>query len=233
MIPPGEHIAETKICRLSGKEFVATNKDLEHIEKVSPTYNKKKFLIPSPDLCPAERQRNRLCFRNERCFYHRKCSFSRQPIVSIYSPDKPDLVYEQKIWWSDEWSPFDYGVDFDFDRPFFDQFADLLVRVPKLAMINAKSENATYTNYSTENKDCYQSVGIGWSENVYHSYRVLRCEHIFDCYDMFESRDCYECLESKGLMFCYWCKDCHSSSDLLLCYDCQNCDHCIGCTNLR
>jgi hypothetical protein len=51
-------------------------------------------------------------------------------MISIYSPDKDYVVYNQKVWWSDEWSAFDYGVNFDFSRGFFEQFHQLKKRVP-------------------------------------------------------------------------------------------------------
>lgn len=76
MIPPGEKIVETKKCRLTGKEFIVTDRDLEFYDKVSPIFAGKKYLIPSPTLCPEERQKRRLCFRNERNLYQRKCDKS-------------------------------------------------------------------------------------------------------------------------------------------------------------
>ena len=36
--PPGENIIETKKCRLSGEEFVVTDKDLEFYDRVSPVF---------------------------------------------------------------------------------------------------------------------------------------------------------------------------------------------------
>ena len=36
--PPGESIIETKKCRLSGKEFFVTDKDIKFYDKVSPIF---------------------------------------------------------------------------------------------------------------------------------------------------------------------------------------------------
>ena len=98
-IPPNEKIIEKKICRISGQEFFVTDKDLAFYEKISPVFADKRYLIPSPTLCPEERQRRRLAFRNERKLYHRKCDKTGNQIISIYSPDKPYTVYDQKVWW--------------------------------------------------------------------------------------------------------------------------------------
>jgi len=69
MLPPGEKIIETKKCRISGEEFFVTDKDLEFYDKVSPVFAGKKYSIPSPTLCPDERMRRRMCFRNNRHIY--------------------------------------------------------------------------------------------------------------------------------------------------------------------
>lgn len=98
-----------------------TDKDLEFYDKISPVFGEKKFSIPSPALCPDERMRRRLLWRNERKLYKRKCDKTGQDIISVYSPNKPHKVYDQKIWWNDGWSPLDYGVNFDYNTPFFQQ----------------------------------------------------------------------------------------------------------------
>lgn len=69
MLPPGEKIIETKKCRLSGQNFVVTDKDIELYEKLSPTFQGKKYIISSPTLCPEERLRRKMSFRNERTLY--------------------------------------------------------------------------------------------------------------------------------------------------------------------
>ena len=40
----------------------------------------------------------------------------------MYKPESKAVVYSPDVWWSDEWDPLDYGLDFDFSSPFFEQF---------------------------------------------------------------------------------------------------------------
>ena len=77
----------TKTCRVSGKEFIVTDEDQQFYEKMG---------VPLPTLCPEERMRRRLAFRNERNLYHRKCDLSGKELISNFSPDKPNKVYDQK-----------------------------------------------------------------------------------------------------------------------------------------
>ena len=108
LLPPNEKIIEKKICRISGQEFFVTDKDLEFYEKISPVFAGNKYLIPSPTLCPDERQRRRLAFRNERNFYHRKCNLSGKQFISMYDSNSPYTVYEPQSWYSDEWDRMKY-----------------------------------------------------------------------------------------------------------------------------
>lgn len=101
-------IVERKTCAISGQPFAIFQSDLNFYEKISPTFNGVKFAIPTPTLCPEERQRRRLSFRNERKLYRRQCDASKKSIISIYSPDKPYKVYDRDIRISDSRNPMEY-----------------------------------------------------------------------------------------------------------------------------
>jgi hypothetical protein len=139
---------ETKQCKHCNSDFGITNKDLDFYDKVSPVFNGEKFGIPSPTLCPECRQQRRLSFRNERKLYKRKCDATGKNIVSIYSPDKEYKVYSQDFWWSDKWSALDYGRDFDFEKPFFEQIDKMMKEVPRSSVINGLNENSYYCNHA-------------------------------------------------------------------------------------
>jgi hypothetical protein len=144
-----------KTCAHSwcGKSFEITPFDLEYYEKVAPKFQGMEMQIPLPETCPSCRQQQRMSFRNEWNFYHRPCDLTGQKMLSIYSPDKPYKVYEQSVWWSDQFDPLAYGRDFNFSRPFFEQWQELSLAVPRASIHNAKCENSEYTNYSSENKN--------------------------------------------------------------------------------
>ena len=124
-----------KTCTVSGKEFEVTEDDLRFYGKMG---------VPMPTLCPEERLRKRLVWRNERSIYRRKCDATGKMIIGLFSPDKPYPVYEPEYWWSDKWDAKDYGRDFDFSRPFFEQYKELFDQVPQLATILINSENCDF-----------------------------------------------------------------------------------------
>ena len=92
-------IVERKECRVSGQKFAIYQSDLDFYDKVSPVFNDVKYLIPTPTLCPEERMRRRLAWRNERKLYRRKCDATQKDIISVYSPDKDAVVYNQDVRW--------------------------------------------------------------------------------------------------------------------------------------
>ncbi len=154
-------------------------------------------------------------------------------MISMYSPEEPYKVFDQDIWWSDRFDPLQYGRAFDFSRPFFEQFKELELAVPKCSITNIRSENCNYTNYSCENRNSYLLVGSFRSENCYYGYRIFYCKDVCDCYDLLKCERCYECLESGSLYDCLHCEQCFNSSNLMHCKDCTGCEHCFGCMNLR
>jgi hypothetical protein len=213
-------------CRGTNQEFLIAEEDLDF-------YNQLK--VPPPTLCPDERQRRRLAFRNERTLYRRTCSSTGAKLLSIYSPDKPFPVYENDYWWSDSWDAKEFGRDFDFNRPFFEQFNDLQQVVPHCALMVVKPsmENSDYCNQVGFIKDCYlifdsrRSEKCMYSKTVERSYDCLDCLKAFDCEACYESVAIQNCKFSTYLFDSYNCSECHYCSSLI------GCSNCFGCTNLR
>ena len=223
-----------KICRQCDMEFQITKEDLGFYDKVSPVFNGKKYSIPPPTLCPDCRQQRRLTFRNERNLYHRKCDLSGKQIISIYSPDKPLKVYAQKEWWSDKWDALDYGRDFDFERPFFEQFNELLTVAPKMAQIQqGENQNAEYTNCASWNKNCYLIFSANQNEDCMYGKSVNKSKDCIDNLNTFKCELAYQCVDcsySYDIQFSNKLRNCNH---MRYCLDCQNCANCFACCGLR
>ncbi len=116
-----------KSCKQCQQNFEVTDGDREFLKKISD-------LIPDPTFCPDCRQKRRLAWRNERKLCHRTCDLCKKNILSMYRPENPFPVYCIDCWWSDKWAPKDHAKDFDFGRPFFEQFKELQDSVPKMAV---------------------------------------------------------------------------------------------------
>ncbi len=151
---------EIKTCQNCKKDFVIESDDFGFYEKIK---------VPSPTFCPECRSQRRFSWRNDTSLYNRICSLCKKSVVTIYSSESGINIYCNKCWWGDNWDPFKYGKDYDFSRPFFEQFKELLIKVPHLALVNDNgiaSVNCEYTHDFSFAKNCYM-VFIAWKiENV-------------------------------------------------------------------
>lgn len=214
---------QTLFCRITGSPYEVSDREMMII---------KRFGAPPPDLCPEERMRRLMAFRNEWKLYRRKCDATGEMIVSAYPPNSPFTVYKNSIWWGDSWDATQYGRDFDFNRGFFEQFAELQRVVPREGTSVFNCENCEYNSHVRNSINCYLNSLMNGSENVHYSYWMATDHDCMDCawtnnstlcYDCVNIETCYECVclqDSKD------CSDCHFSFQLL------NCHHCLFSANL-
>lgn len=221
-----------KTCSHCSTAFEIYDRDKEFYKKIPVIVGEKTFQIPEPTLCPLCRQRRRFSFRNERHLYRRKCDGSGKEIISMYSPDSPYKVYAQDVWWRTNWDATEYGREFDFSRPFFEQFYELAKDVPRIALLTENSENSEYCNFTGDVKNSYLIFGPVYSENCYYGSPY----YSKDCMDALVLRECelcYECTDCRKLYQSFYCQDCNNSDFLIYCFDLQGCSQCIGCAGLR
>lgn len=212
-------VIQTKICTSSSKEFTIIQWDLDFYNKLSPTFAGQKLSLPIPALCPEERQRRRLAFRNERNLYRRTCDASGKQIISMYRPDSWYKVYDQKIWWSDSRNPMDYWFEFDFSKSFTENFRKLSIDTPKISLINTNSENCEYCNPGFNNKNCYLIYSITNSEDSMYWRRIDYCKNSFDNLSLKHSEICYYCISCINCFSCFWCNNLKDCSYCINCYD--------------
>lgn len=218
--------SETKNCQNCRKDFVIEQDDFSFYEKIE---------VPAPTWCPECRKHRRHVWRNERTYYKRKCNAPdhAEEIISLYKPESPFSVYDQKYWWSDEWDMLSYGLDYDFSKSFFEQYKELLNRVPIIALSNTQSINSDYCSSAAWNKDCYLLSAAGWNERVMYGNRTFENKDCLDLYSVDNSELCYEdviCRKCYKVTYSFNCNECMNSMFL---YNCRNCNNCFGCSNLR
>jgi len=223
-------IVERKACAISGQPFAIFQSDLDFYNKISPTFAGQKFQIPTPILCPEERSKQRLCWRNESKLYRR--SDVGKIGLSIYSPDKPHYVVSPEYRRSDDRDPLSYGFVFDFVKKFFEQIRQLIYKVPTMALNVMWNENCDYVNCCGCSKSCYLSYNVDYSENMLYSSNCVKCT---DGIDLLHCHDSVLCYESIDLHSCYqlrYSQSCTDCKDSWFMSHCLNCSDCYGCINL-
>jgi len=219
--------SETRTCQNCKGDFIIEPEDFNFYEKIK---------VPPPTFCPDCRRQRRWAWRNNMSLYNRTCELCGKGVVSIYHPDSGLTIYCNKCWWSDKWDPYKYGQDFDFSRPFFPQFKELLNKVPMLGMQNddgIASVNSEYAADFAFSKNCYLTAAGWYCDNIMYSYYTCYDRDTMDSFFLKNSERCYECFESDRLFDSKYCYFCFDSMNLSFCYDMRNCQNCFMCTGLR
>ncbi len=213
-----------RICAASGTMFEVTPQARAFYERLG---------VPLPTLCPVERARRRMAFRSVRHLYRRKCAGTHKEIICLYSADKDLQVFDDAYWWSDNWSARDYARDFDFNRPFFEQFAELTHAVPRMATNGSQNENSRYTSYAGWNKDCYLIFYSDHNRDCFYLSDSFHNHDSIDCAYLQRSELCSQCVSSENCYNGRFLLNCKNCSDCWFLSDCVGCKYCFGCVNLH
>lgn len=214
---------ESRKCKSCGEKFEIADHDLEFYGRIN---------VPSPTLCPIDRQKRRLAWRNEWNLYKGKCDKTGKQIISSYPPRNPFPVFEYDEWWKDDWDALDYGLEIDFNKPFFAQFKELLNKVPRMNISTGHNENCDYVNYTNYSKDCYLVFGCHASEKCFFSWRVHHSLGCYDCTQLTKCKYCYECVDCENCYELSFSQNCQNCTDSRYLYNCRSCEDCFLCCDL-
>lgn len=215
---------ETKQCQNCKQDFTIEPDDFNFYEKMK---------VPPPTFCWLCRAQRRMAFRNERILHKRKSDFNGKDIFSMYAPDSGYKVYEKEVWMTDKWNPLEYGQEYDFSRPFFKQFNELLHKVPLKNLNVVNGVQSDYSNNFTDPKNCYLCFNGNSSEDCMYSHGLTYCK---DCVDVSHLSKCETCYGSFWLNSCnktFFCNNCENSYDIWFSKNCMGCNNCFGCAGLR
>lgn len=217
--------SETKTCQNCKNSFTIEPDDFSFYEKIK---------VPPPTFCPDCRQQRRYAWRNERTLYRHNCDLCQKSIVTIYSPNKPFKVYCLSCWWSDGWDSTSCGRDFDFSRPFFEQFSELQHDAPRMALLTKNSVDSEYTNHAGDNKNAYLSFATFGSENVSYCNWMMNSRECVDCSFIYEKGErLYECIDSQYSYQSQYCIFTNNSANCYYCFDVKSSTDCFMSCNLR
>ncbi len=215
---------ENKNCTNCKKDFIITNDDFDFYAKIK---------VPVPTLCSLCRCKRRLMFRNFRTLYKRESSKSGEVIISMYHEDQPFPVWSTEEWYKDDWDGTDFGIDFDFNKTFFEKYKELNDKVPRFSLMVNNSKDCGYCNLCNRSSNCYFTFGCVDNEYCDYGHSIWNCRESLDCLYLFKSEFCYECIDVLDSNRMLYSQECESCADSIGLYDCRGCVDCIGCVGLR
>ena len=154
----------------------------------------------------------------------------------MYHPETPLPVWCVKCHLSDVWDARDYGQEYDFSKPFFEQFRNLKYKIPHRALDQNErnGEGCEYSNLCYTSKDIYLSFDtIGCEHIKYSSHNLKKNQNCVDCLLIRANDRGYELIQASqnyNSSFLVESDQCVESHFL---YDCSNCVNCCLSSNLR
>ncbi|MEZ6209424.1 MAG: hypothetical protein R3B64_02530 [Candidatus Paceibacterota bacterium] len=215
---------ENKICQNCKKEFTIESDDFNFYEKIK---------VPPPTFCPECRMIRRMVWRNEHNLFKKKDIRTGDLVFSSFHEESEVKIYSNDYWWSDKWDSCDYGFDYDFSKPFFEQLHRLFKEVPLPARVNLRDVNSPYSNNASDLKNCYLCFNCITGEDCLYGihFNKMRncvnfstCSTSEECCNVFNITDCYTTFMTDDSASCV---------DVFYSFDCRNCQNCIGCVGLR
>lgn len=217
--------SQTKACQNCKQQFVIEPDDFSFYEKMA---------VPPPTFCAECRFQRRLSFANERYLYKNNCGLCGKDMIAMYPPKTPFPVYCLDCYRGDKWDPFSFGKPYDFNRPFFEQFQELKLLIPRAQIVQqGETLGSEYCNRASHNKNCYLIIRANYNEDCRYSFGLTESQDCVDCFDVDKSQLAYQGIELLGCYRVQYCQECRQCRDSYFLFDCRNCSNCIGCTGLR
>ena len=218
---------ETRTCQNCKQNFTIEPEDFAFYSKVK---------IPPPTFCADCRLARRMMFRNERTLYRRDNTApdkSGEQIVSIHRPGTHYTVYDDRTWWGDSWDPMDYGREYDFSKPFFQQYKELYERIPLINLSITNMVHCEYCNVAEGDKGSFMLSASNRNEDCLYGNRMTENKQSAEMYITTRNELSYELVNSSNNYKVYWSAHAYECADSMFLYNCKNCTDCIGCVNLR
>ncbi len=214
---------ETRICQNCKQQFAIEPDDFSFYEKIK---------VPPPTFCWKCRAIRRMAFRNMRHLYARNCNATGTKIYTLIPPREQMPVYENRYWASDKWNPLDYGRDYDFSRPFFEQFRELYNSVPWGVMWSMDNVNSEYSQ-TAFSKNLYLCFDSGYAEDCSYGVTILYSKQCFDGVNLKDCELCYYSINTNQSFKTFFSRNCTACVDVWFSQDCIGCTNCFSCSGLR
>lgn len=215
---------ENRQCQNCKQDFIIEPDDFQFYEKIKT--------LP-PTWCYECRQMRRMSWRNERTLHHRKCNATDKDMITMFAPEQSLIVYDRNYWWSDKWDQLKSDRDYNFQKPFFEQFRELLEKSPLPSLATTNAVNSDYTNHCLDVKNCYLVYASYKDEDLAYCLGAVNCKNSLDLYKTANLTYCYEDVLCGDLNRVFFSYDSDESVNSAFLHACKNLIDCLGCINLR
>jgi hypothetical protein len=214
----------TITCNNCQCKFVPRSIDLEFYKLMD---------VPLPTWCPRCRHLRRHGHINDYVFFARSCDSCKKKIIAIFPPQSDYSVFCQSCWYAEQRDDKQEGRDFDFTRPFFEQFDELMHDAPQLGLIGMNNTNSDYCESVANCKNVYLISESSNCEDSAYCYWIQKTNSSLDCAYLSECEECYEVIDSFNCYNLRYSRDCVGCRDSVFLANCHGCSDCAFSVNLR
>lgn len=215
---------ETRTCQNCKENFDIQPEDFTFYEKIK---------VPSPTFCPQCRLQRRMAWRNDWHLFKKTDALTGEKIFSLFPEESPVKIYDREYWWTDSWNPLDYGRDYDFSKPFFEQFKELLHTVPLPSNFMFNMVDCNYCTNANDCKKCYLVRGASYVEDSAYLVWDQASKRSFDSHMTNSCELGYGNVNVANSYRTLFSVDSDNCIDVVLSTDCVGCTSCFGCAGLR
>ena len=213
-----------RVCQNCKTSFVIEPDDFAFYEKIK---------VPPPTFCWKCRFQRRLAWRNERKPFWNTSAKSGKKIISIYPPYAGMTVYDEKEWRADDWDGLDYGVDYDFSRPFFTQITNLWKKVPVNGPHTENNVNSDFVICSGWGKNNYLVCNTSGAEDSAYGNAMDECKFCFDGSHITKCERCYGSFWLKNSYQTHFSTRGMENASSWFLFGCSGMTNSFGCVNMR
>lgn len=223
---------EVRSCEVTGRRFLITEQERDFLRRL--TEQNPWFGSPLlPRVKPCEALRRMFASGNMTFLNRVKSALSGTSVLSRYSERDGYRVVTTDEFWSDRVENTEYGRAYDFSRPFFPQFHELMRAVYHVPLNQTNVENSDYVNGGQNIRNCYLCFSILNSQDCLYCLNQFDGNDNIDCVGSVRCQFCFACVDIDGCYECEHCADSWSCSNCFGCVGCRSCRHCLGCSGLE
>ncbi len=195
----------------------------------------RRFGAPPSQFSPRTRMIQVGAFRTMFEIFWNKHSKTGEPTLSYIHPDIPVPIVLDEEWHALEIGDMpEYQMSVDVNKSFFDQFEQLVRKIPMGARREWRNIKNTVGVGMWDVEDSYMVFStVGAKRCMYTYYCLEGSEDITQSIFVLTSQNCFGCVQISR---CHSCRAAFESSDCINCsfiYDCRNCEFVFGGANLR
>jgi hypothetical protein len=220
-------------CEVTGVSFPLPPEEQIHLERMGDLGGLLPGRLPYPRVHPYEAWRQVFSYAHLMYLYRLPSAHSGKIQLTRYNPALGYKICTLDEFNTQEIDNTDVGRPYDFSKPFFVQFDELMHAALHPPLNSTNVEQSDFINGGMNVKNSYLSFNIVDSQDCLYCISQYNGNDNLYCIQTNHCQFCYRCVNTDHCYECQHCLVSNNCSQCFACYDCIGCSQCVGCCGLR